>query len=246
MALSKRLLTAVFVLPLLLASCADQGPADNNCEDGKCDGLFGWIDEGEHCTNFNKECIGELVCRPIDQWENDQFCLMPAENGDFCDDDDDCEGQSTCMGEGEATAGQCRGELAQDDRCTSFNFECSEGLTCQPVELFEGDQFCLIPGQAGDFCDDDDDCEGNSSCRQEEDVSAGQCSGELLASDRCTNFNFECSEGLTCRPVDLLEEEQFCQAPGTGGDFCDDDDDCEGSLVCVNEAGIIAGNCGSL
>ena len=199
----KQLFTLLLVLPLLAVSCAvDEGEMDMGmCE--RCD--VGDSDAGDtivSCTNFNFECSGSLVCRPIDYFEaSDQFCLPPfagtgsklnidcvgAECG-HCDDDDDCAGENVCLGETNLfSAGYCSSSFNQSQRCFDFNAECDADLTCRPVDYYEEDQFCLPPfvgtgsrfnvrcdGEECGHCDDSDDC-AQGVCVDEDLFNAGYC-----------------------------------------------------------------------
>jgi mono/diheme cytochrome c family protein len=60
--------------------------------------------------------------------------------------------------------------------------------------------------------------------------------------ETCFNFNRDCPDELTCRPIDAEESVQQCLPLGLVGDLCDDHDDCK-SGVCQGEEVFSAGHC---
>lgn len=81
------------------------------CSSELDDGVFGWVGLNERCFNFNFECEGDLVCRPLNSTEQDQTCRDKGGYDGLCDDDNDCVEGRLCVGEEVATyrsAGRCR------------------------------------------------------------------------------------------------------------------------------------------
>lgn len=221
--------------------------------DGKSDLIDGWLGDGERCFNFNFECAGDLTCRPELYDEQVHACRAPGLEHEYCDDDDDCGASAGCVNEDtlqplglswdrigldEAVpnAGVCVAMSGAGGRCYNFNFECSGGLVCRPYSQGERDQFCL-PRTDSEACDDDDDCVADDYyCMREAGIHAGTCKRPLDADERCFNYNFECRDGLICRPVtpadDIILEDQFCTEPVGEGERCDDHYDCIVPLHC--------------
>ncbi len=175
MSLSKLFLSALLVLPLLGAGCADD-QEDTNCDNGRCDGRFGWIEEGDSCFDFNAECTDSLVCLPVDIDEENQVCGEPAVLGAFCDDSDDCAGELTCHGEIWNQAGTCqppRVRCFEDSDCASE----SATSTCRPELLIGMSNFCGEPGGIGAICNggNDNDCQSELFCNFEVVDSIGLC-----------------------------------------------------------------------
>lgn len=129
------------------------------------------------------------------------------------------------------------GKCDSASRCYEFNSECGEDLICRPIgEMPGSDQFCLPPSTKDAYCDDDDDCEGERVCL-DDGIKNGVCTGVVEEDERCFDFNYFCAEGLVCRPIDKsVGSEQFCLPPSTQDAYCDDDDDCAGQRVCVENS----------
>ncbi len=170
------LLSLLLALPLAIGACAgDDQEQDPNCDNGQCDGIFGWIDEGESCYDFNSECSGELTCRPVDLNEEEQSCEVPGAEGAFCDDNEDCAGELTCHGEIWNQAGTCdqpRVHCFEDSECTGE----SPTSTCRPELLIGMSNFCGEPGPVDSFCNNDNDCVADLHCRFDVVDTLGICS----------------------------------------------------------------------
>lgn len=218
------------LLALLLTGCAPEDDSRFDCDNGKCDTV-------ERCYEFNTECGEGLTCRPVDRDPgSDQFCLPPSTKNDYCDDDDDCQGDRVCLDDG-IDNGVCTGVVEEDERCFNFNYECAAGLVCRPVHRSIGsEQFCQPPSAKDAYCDDDDDCAGQRICIEAvTPFDNGTCRGTAKQDSRCYEFNFECAEGLSCRPIrEAAGAGQFCLSPSEDG-YCDDDGDCAGGSVCVGD-----------
>ena len=96
-----------------------------------------------------------------------------------------------------------------------------------------------------------------------EELTAAECPADLDKGDgwfgwkawgeRCW-FNWECADGLECRPFGYDVSDQACLEPGLElgqaafggdwcGDWCDDDDDCASGLLCRDEWNGRSGMC---
>lgn len=135
------------------------------CSGDKGDSSIGWREEGERCFEFNFECTGGLVCRPLNADESDSACLPPAAPGGLCDDHDDCEGTDLCD-EPVNHVGVCRPDPEINPFCSSAGVdECPIGLACRPAVAGSlNDSYCLPPGGEGELCWDDAGCLSDLTC----------------------------------------------------------------------------------
>ena len=134
----------------------------------------------------------------------------------------------------------------------------------------EIDPVCLEAAELLERCSGGAPDEFFASCAADpagaEDLIAAECPPGSDKSDgwlgwkdrgeRCW-FNWECSDDLVCRPLELRESsDTACMETGEElgpasagqycGDWCDDDDDCAPGLLCRNERNEMNGMCVSV
>ncbi len=215
-----RLATLAFLTwaGMTLASCADTPdrqitPPPETCDPEQCD-------DGNPCT-FD-------YCK-------DGQCVFPNKPpGTSCADDDPCNGEEMCDGEGhcapqepmdcsdddpctadgcDSETGECTHEAV--DGCCTDDDQCGEGLTCDP----EGHR--CVPSQE---CQEDQDCVVYDPCQRGVcDPETHTCSFEAI--DGCCSDDGQCGEGMTC------DEQTHRCVPSEG---CQSDQDCVSDDPCMS------------
>jgi hypothetical protein len=187
----------------------------NICDDGVC------VPPETPCDvscPSGEECV-EGVCEP---------------GGNPCLEDSECAGGEVCV-DGHCHEGEppCQGEDCDD--CT-WDQDCAGGEICvagechpaePPVECANNGDCPANQVCEGGFCDGKESCDSDSDCPNGEacDESAGVCVPEHPPID--CDGDSDCPSGETCVGG-------FC----SGGDECQDNGDCVGDSVCVNNGGV--------
>ena len=238
------------------AGCATIDDCDNKdgfclgyrCEDGSESSICG---SEEHCkeTEFGLEIVQMKCVR--NQCQNG--CSTPCFPDESpTDGEDHCQDEYVCAPACNYT-GECENFVCSPgypgDRCVDDS-DCSDEAYCNPVA---GPGAC-VDGQVSDWCDP----EGAGQCNDDTPVcTSGGCSaGER---GHPCNEDEHCDEGLVCvrqyvvgacyggsqgepcaddDPNDCLPEFPRCTSRGCQigeeGSLCDDHDDCDDGLRCVN------------
>ncbi len=229
---------------LVLAACVALVGCASDPEDLGGDGSADDIDWStvEECFNFDLECDGDTVCKPV-SWDESRHACLPAEPEGYCDDDSDCGDDGFCVGEvgwlslwdvfaqDEPGAGRCHAISEEGEPCYNFNFECRGDLVCRPAASDSSYQTCQPAGPGDGYCDDDDDCDPANGiyCLDERaGINAGQCGLVKGADERCL-IDWECADGLSCVPQGV---DSFCLPLLDKGGKCDSDDDCKLPYSC--------------
>ncbi|MBT8493449.1 MAG: hypothetical protein KJO07_10365 [Deltaproteobacteria bacterium] len=134
-----------------------------------------------------------------------------------------------------------RGQVAEGGECSSpgTSFECKDGLTCAQVSSLGVLGACVKPGDVGDFCFSDNECDEELYCS----LVDGTCQERRLEGEACafadsddpsppaSTLLIKCVEGLSCDPVS-----ETCVAPCSRGASCFADGDCdeEEGLSCIS------------
>lgn len=162
------------------AFCSEDGDcaAGSACQ-GASSGLAGLCVSGtaERC-DWDIECSTGAVCRPTSKGLTstlDNRCLSPAPVGTYCSEDTDCASGLICDGAGSSYAGTC---IVGSAKACGWDFECSEGLVCRPSAPAASLEFstrCLLPGNYGASCSEDQDCAAGLICNGASSSYAGKC-----------------------------------------------------------------------
>jgi hypothetical protein len=218
---------------MLLMGCGGPGAdAADPTGDGKSDLLN--KKAGEVCT-FGPECGHGLLCRQK-LLGDDYRCYPPAELHEYCVKDPDCQS-------GFCGVGVCDVEPAAKThfaRCVTRLRDCNPDFVCDYAS--GGNLRCI--GQTLN-CTDDRQCLSNF-CQTSGPINVGQgCLGPPATMEgqgtSCKFLgNITCDTDLVCRAVGrgTLEYGYFyaCEPPSQfGGDCADNDHDCVGGLICVNQ-----------
>ncbi|GFH44862.1 hypothetical protein CTEN210_01336 [Chaetoceros tenuissimus] len=229
------------------AECFGDCDHDDQCEGdlvcGQRDGfepISGCVGEGGKSDVKGKDvCMQPPKIKYVGECTSQHQCRLCQ--GD-CDDDDDCEGNLVCVQRDnyEPVLG-CNGDGLNDDKrakdiCAeavpfpSSTPSVSSAPSFSNMIIIDGDCSSSEPcAECFGDCDHDDQCEGDLVCGQRDGFEPiSGCVGEggksdVKGKDVCMQppkikYVGECTSQHQCR---------LCQ-----GD-CDDDDDCEGNLVCV-------------
>lgn len=157
------------------------------------------------CFHEDVECTSDNVCTLAECNEVDDMCVYtPAPDGTSCDDGLYCTGEdNVCSG------GYCQ----YRDPCPTFT-----GNPCTVYECSETEPHCPeVDRPDGQSCADDDPCNGNEFCM------GGSCSfvePSCFDHDPCTQDS--CVSGTGECVFTPIGDCTNC----TGGDDCDDYDDC--------------------
>ena len=196
---------------------------DSQCEDGYL------CDDGV-CVPPDSHTPCDVSC-PNGEECVDGVCQPP---GSPCSEDSECAGGQVCV-DGNCHEGEppCSGE---DCPACTWDADCPGGElcldgTCHPAEppvVCENNGDCPANQVCeGGFCDgkepcaDDSDCPNGSAC----DTSVDLCVPEHPPIP-CDGTG-DCPDGETC-------SQGYCTPPDT----CQDDDDCYGDNVCVDNGGV--------
>jgi len=143
------------------------------------------------------------------------------------------------------------GKVERGHVCTSpgTSFECKEGLTCVRYNSLGLDGVCVEPGDVGEYCYSDGECNEELYCSFQDgtcQVPAGE--GETCAfadplDPTPSPFTqiIKCAEGLSCDPVS-----KTCVGGCKAGAICQRDENCdtEAGLTCIgNRQGLVTGRC---
>ena len=178
------------------------------------------------CDAANSDCASPLVCI-YDK------CVNPSAVSGPCDPSDgnsDCQDPLACAPQG--ICGGAGSDCGQDnDALCAANLVCVLDVCALPVgnggSCAENDDCvnvcvggtCRPVGNAGDDCDQMDDCGSGTSC------SGGVCGGPNA--DCASNNDQLCAPSLVCLPGDL------CGVPLLDTAVCDENSDCDSRLTCL-------------
>lgn len=133
------------------------------------------------------------------------------------------------------------GEEGDDCFTPGLKLECLDGLVCRGIGTLVAEAACLLPGEEGEVCSSDGECQEDLYCSQLD----GTCQRWAQERETClfadrdddaplqTTLLVRCDKGLACDPVT-----DTCVAPCQRGFACSSDIQCDKqgqNLTCILE-----------